>query len=65
MLDNPSRSAVSVILRPACMESKTVPHSEFPKSPFFHYSDTQFEIQQVVLTTSACLNALSCCHAVG
>lgn len=33
--------------------------------PFLSHSDTQFELQQIFLTLSTCLNALSCCHVIG
>ncbi len=29
------------------------------------HSDARFELQQVVFTTSGCLNALSCCRVIG
>ncbi len=54
MLENPSRSAVSEILRPARLVPTTMPHSKSLKASFF-LSDAQFELQQIVLTMSTCL----------
>ncbi len=34
-------------------------------NPFLPRSDARFEPQQVIFTTSRCLNALSCCHVNG
>ncbi len=59
--ENPSRSAVSEILRPARLAPGTMPRSKSLKSPFFPNSDARFELQQIVLMISTCLNASSCC----
>ncbi len=32
---------------------------------YFSHSDARFELQQIILTMSTCLNALSCCHMIG
>ena len=61
--ENPRRSAVSDILRPARLAPTTMPRSMPLKSLFLPKSDTRFELQQVILTSSTCLNALSCSHA--
>ncbi len=47
--------------------SGTNNHSMFKVTyiPFLPHSDARFELQQVVFTTSRCLNALSCCHVIG
>lgn len=34
------------------------------KITLFLYSDVQFELHQIVLTTSTCLNVLSCFHVI-
>ncbi len=44
--------------------SGTNKHSSF-KILFLPHSDARFELQQVVFTTSRCLNALSCCQVIG
>ncbi len=63
--ENPNRSAVCEILRPARLAPTTVPRSTSLKNHFLPHSDARFELQEVVFTTSRCLNALSCCHVIG
>ncbi len=62
--ENPSRSAVSEILRAARLHQQPF-HVQSPLNPFLPRSDARFELQQVVFTTSRWLNALSCCHVIG
>lgn len=49
------------ILRPACLAPKSY-HVQIHSNP---YSDSRFELQQVVFTRSRCLNALTYCHVIG
>ncbi len=58
--ENPSRSAVFEILRPARLALTIIPHSKCLKSPFFPILTLGFW-----RTTSRCLNALSCRHVIG
>lgn len=58
---NPSWSAAFEILKPAIRHQQTMPHSKSLESPFFPILVAQFELWQVILTTFACLNALSRC----
>ncbi len=60
--ENPSRSAVSEILRPAHLAPTTMTHSNHLSSL---RSDLCFELQKIILTMSACIDALCCCHVIG
>ncbi len=62
--ENPSRSAVFEILRPDHLHQQPF-HVQSHLNPFLPRSDARFELQQVVFTTSRCLNALNCCYVIG
>ncbi len=66
--ENPSRSAVSEILRPVRLAPTTIPRSKSLKSPFFpilmlglNFS----KLSSTSSTTSRSLNALSCKYCMG
>jgi len=58
--ENPCRSAVSEILRPARQSPTTMTKSFF--SSLFWCS---VKLQHIVFNISTCLNVLGCCHVIG
>lgn len=50
------------LLRLARPATTTMTHSESLKITFLVRSDAQVELEQVIVTMSTFLNALSCCH---
>lgn len=39
-------------------------HNHVTHAPFLPHSDAQSELQQIILSMSSCLTALSCCHVI-
>jgi len=61
--ENHSRSEASKIFRPASLALTTMPRSKVTWISFLPHSDAQF--LNFRRWSSACLNALSCCHVIG